>query len=311
MCYGTDDSSSSHSSDSEGMVLEKDNIAPHFFATESYRRLMQDSALTHLMIEEERNEIEHNIQRVNSQLQKLENEIVETQSTDNHHKNGQNVFHLIFKLNDDNDIERFKSADFTNWSRIDLYNIPLNSKAVLNFWENNFPDQLDTFCFNLNGKDIDIEKYIKALFKNLSCVKVSFSLNHCLFKESSMTYLMQDGANLLSHLQLLDLSYCQGISIELLAEGMPIFKHLKSLVMHHCGFEKEESIYFISLFYKIPFWIYLDLRFNNLDLETIAKNLILLPELNYLFVKRNEDSDLYIENLRNYGYTGLVDPWEP
>ena len=68
-----------------------------------------------------------------------------------------------------------------------------------------------------------------------------------------MSYLMQEGISLLSHLQLLDLSYCQGISIELLTEGMPIFKNLKSLIMHHCGFEKKESIYFISLFYKIPY----------------------------------------------------------
>ena len=103
----------------------------------------------------------------------------------------------------------------------------------MNFLELMLPSQLETFCFNLDGKDINIDKYLKQLFTRIESVSISISINHCIFDEASMKFMMETGMNSLKHLKLLDLSYCKGISIELMAEGMPHFKNLTALVMHH------------------------------------------------------------------------------
>lgn len=67
-----------------------------------------------------------------------------------------------------------------------------------------------------------------------------------------------------------------------------------------------------KLFNKIQKCIYLDLRYNKLDVKTVVQCIVYyLPELNYLFLKGNLESEPYVELLRNQEFTGLVDPWEP
>ena len=67
-----------------------------------------------------------------------------------------------------------------------------------------------------------------------------------------------------------------------------------------------------TLFEKLEKCIYLDLRYNKLNIEVIVECLFKLPDLNYLFLKRNSERELnYVELLRNHDYRGLIDPWDP
>jgi hypothetical protein len=75
-----EDSSSTHSSDSEGLVLDKENIAPQYFPAEKYRQLLQESTLAHLAVQEERASIEFGLQRVTEQLANLDVEFEEAKT---------------------------------------------------------------------------------------------------------------------------------------------------------------------------------------------------------------------------------------
>ena len=319
MDISSDESSSSCPSEPDEFNLERDNLNASVESKDKYKQLLQETMLTCLIIQDEREEVEHNIKLINDQIEKLKLNL----------SNGKNGFsfeddsddiqfthHAVFKLREENEIERLKAIEnddkYLNYSRIDLYNVPLNSKPVMNFLEFSLPNQLETFCFNLEGKDINIDKYLKQLFARIESVSMSISINHCIFDEASMKFMMETGMSSLKHLKLLDLSYWKGINVELLADGMPYYKNLTTLVMHHCGLNKEDSKSMSSLFDKIENCIYLDLRYNKLDFEIVVNFLNKLPDLNYLFIKRNSEREhYYVELLRNNEYRGLVDPWDP
>jgi hypothetical protein len=72
-----EDRTSEHSSDSEGLVLEKDNIEMHNFPTEEYRQLVQEATYAHLAMQEERETVELKLTKINQQLKNIQTEFDE------------------------------------------------------------------------------------------------------------------------------------------------------------------------------------------------------------------------------------------
>lgn len=103
--------------------------------------------------------------------------------------------------------EFYKSADYHKCTKIDLYNVPQSSKPVINFLENDIPEQCNSFSFNLSpnleGKEIKINKYIHSFFKRMMNVDQSLCINFCEFDPESITMFVEQGFTLLSNIRLL------------------------------------------------------------------------------------------------------------
>ena len=126
-----DESSSSNSSDTGEYELDKNNIDPSMFASEKYKQLFQESTLTHLIIKDEKEELEHNIKLMNEQIEQLKVDMFLGRnefSTTNKIVNLSSMYHEAFWLREENEIERLKAIEsdkkYSEYSRIDLYNVP-------------------------------------------------------------------------------------------------------------------------------------------------------------------------------------------
>ena len=241
----------------------------------------------------------------------LDQKILFSQFEEHH----QNNSYLCFKLNEDDEIERLKqlnkSSDLSKCTQIDLYNVPQSSKPVVNFLERDLPQWLNSFSFNLEGKDIHIDKYVHSLFKRMTKINEGFSINFWEFDTATLKIFLDKGNSMLSNLKLLDLSYCQGLSIKTIATKIDVFKNLSSLIMHHWNIQSDETKYFKELFEKAQNIVYWDLRYNQIKLELFITYVCIVPELYYLFVKGNVIEGDYMYLLRKYEFTGLIDPWVP
>jgi hypothetical protein len=145
-----------------------------------------------------------------TQLNILDSEINQTKSEQEAGNGHELTYYVSFKLNEDDEIERLKqfynTTEYIKCTKIDLYNVPQCSKPVLKFLEDCKPTKISCFSFNLEGKDIKIDKYIHSLMKRIVGVKDSLSINHCDFDFNSLNSFIEQGFPLFSTLKLLDLS---------------------------------------------------------------------------------------------------------
>ena len=172
-----------------------------------------------------------------TQLNTLDNDINHAQGAETAQNGQTETYSICFKLNEDDEIERLKQFYNTNmcdyYTKIDLYNVPQSSKPVIKFLEDGMSLPLDSFSFNLEGKDIKIEKYILNLMKRIVSVRDSLSINHCDFDFNSLTTFIDSSSSTFCKLKLLDLSFCDGIPLEMLASKTMVYKNLSSLILHH------------------------------------------------------------------------------
>jgi hypothetical protein len=271
------DSISDHSSDSEGLVLEKDNIDIQNFANEKYRAILQESTMTHFAMQEERSHLEHSIQAINEKIEGLKDEIEEAKKkwVQEERQNGCHITVIA-------PAENMTSEIFLSYN-----------KAFLDVIDNIATTPMRSLKVKSIGNVTYLNNCLKWVMYHLS----QGSRNN----DNPENHVGITCSINITSLELLDLSYCKGIDLKALATNAPIFQSLTSLIIQKCGLTYEDTQHLIKLFDKLPNLIYLDVKNNKLDLIKLIDAVERLPDLSYLLVDGNPKPQCFMEEVRKLG----------
>ncbi|CAI2373414.1 unnamed protein product [Moneuplotes crassus] len=267
-----EDSISEHSSDPEGLELEKNNIDVKNLNCIDYKNLMQEAYTAHFAMLEEKDACKnqaakYGIETTKSEIEEIKQKWMNDEADDD--------CHITIIANDRN----VNSDIFLS-----------HNKAFINY---------------IDGKTVIEIRTLKV--KSIGDIE---SLNNCikwvmyqLGKDPRSMYSPENNLELslelrISTIEILDLSCCKGIDMKALSKNAPIFKCLTSFILQRCNLKEDHTDSLVSLFEKTPSLIFLDIKHNSFDLLKILEALHTLPELGYLLVDGNPKPKNFLEEVK-------------